>query len=165
MEPHAAQDRLSFVCNWKHMHREAKSKARAAATDSPLATPPLSFPPGVWGCHILAQAKWQVALHRSRLFTEHADLAVACQIQFSGTTVSRVVQTFRGFGGETWVAVGSLLKEAGFDIESDMQWEHRRPCTGHSPRSALSGEERLWMQGRAITLSYVTTFSTRAKIA
>lgn len=26
MEPHAAQDRLSFVCNWKHMHCEAKSK-------------------------------------------------------------------------------------------------------------------------------------------
>lgn len=28
MEPHAAQDRLSFVCNWKHMHCEAESKVK-----------------------------------------------------------------------------------------------------------------------------------------
>lgn len=35
MEPHAAQDRLSFVCNWKHMHSEAKTKAEPPQPTSP----------------------------------------------------------------------------------------------------------------------------------
>lgn len=79
MEPHAAQDRLSFVCNWKHMHCEAKSKAEPPQPTAPHYTS-LFLPLGL-GCHILVQAKWQVTLQSLRAFIELADLAL--HVKFS----------------------------------------------------------------------------------
>lgn len=156
MEPHAAQDRLSFVCNWKHMHCEAKSKAEPPQPTGPhtttTSTSP-SLPPGL-GCHILVEAKWQVTLQSLRAFIELTDLALHVKFSSMGRLYRVSCKSFKPWD---WNLSGSWesTEEGGLDIGSDMLWEHKQYCTVHSPRSVMSGRDRPRMQSRGITSSYI----------
>lgn len=162
MEPHAAQDRLSFVCNWKHMHCEAKSKAEPPQPTAP----PLHLPfpsPGSWVPHSgPGQVAGHIAEPESIYWTSWP--GITCQIQFNGTTVSCVLRTFQGSGTEIWVAVESLLRKEALTLSLTCYENTSKYCTVHSVRSVMSGRDRPWMQGRTITNSYITAFSTRARL-
>lgn len=134
MEPHAAQDRLSFVCNWKHMHCEVKSKAKPTQpTRHPSPAPaPLPLPLGL-GCHFLVQAKWE-----STCWTNWP--GITCQIQFSRTAVSYVLWVFQTLRLKCeWQL--RVCEEGDLDIESDM-------FSGHKQHTVLFICYSLWYLNR-----------------
>lgn len=155
MEPHAAQDRLSFVCNWKHMHSEAKSKAEPPQpTGPPLPPSPSTSPPFPSpGSGVPHFGPGQVA--GSSAFIELTDLALHVRFSSMGRLYHVSCESFKA---PHWNMSDSLesAEEGGLDIESDMLWEHKLYCTVHSPRYAMSGWDRPWIQGRSITNSYIT---------
>lgn len=157
MEPHAAQDRLSFVCNWKHMQSEAESKAeRPQPTSAPHPAPPCTSPSSIGsGVPHFGRGQMECDRAESECIYWTTWPGNACQIQFNGTTVSRVLWGFRPSDRNVSDNRESA-EEGGLDIESDMLWEHKQYCTVHSPRSVMSGHDRPWTQGRRIINSYIT---------
>lgn len=106
MEPHAATEhRLPSphptplsLCPFFSVLCVIGSTCAAKAKLTPPSPPPtLLFPFGLLVPHfILGQAAGHIASSFLAFFCELADLTVACQIQFSGTTVSHVLQLFLG---------------------------------------------------------------------
>ena len=96
MEPHAVQDRLPFVCNWKHMHSEAKTKAEPPQPTGPLPPPPPLTPllPGL-GCHILVRAKWQATVQTLEEFIELTDLASHVKFSSMGRLYHMSCESFK----------------------------------------------------------------------
>ena len=112
MEPHAAQDRLSFVCNWKHMHSEARSKAEPPQrtgspppqlhpTTAPLLFPSLpssSLPPGSGVPHFgPSQVAGHIA-HSLRAFIELTDLALHVKFGSMGRLYRVSCESFKPLG-------------------------------------------------------------------
>lgn len=147
MEPHAVQHRLSFVCNWKHMHppkpRMKQSRRNWRAPASP--SPPLGL-----GCHILREAKWQVTLRTLGAFIDRDDLDLHVKLSTMG-------RLYRVSCSQSWVSA----KEPGLGTKSDVQREHKRFCTYCV--IAMAGHKSSRVQGRAI-LAGVFSLSIKGKV-
>lgn len=172
MEPHAAQDRLSFVCNWKHMHSEARSKAeppRRTGSPHPNSTllhlPSSSLPPGSGLPHFgPSQSKWQVTLQNLRAFIELSDLALHVKFSSMGWLYRVSCESFKPPRTEIWVAVESLLRKEALTLSLT--------CFENTSGTILFIRHGLWcldvdgprVHGRSIINSYITDFWTEARL-
>ena len=129
MEPHAAQDRLSFVCNWKHMHSEAESKTeppQLTSTRPPL--PPSTLPFLYW---VGGATVWSGPSGRPQGRVWEPLLN-----QTTWRYVSNSVQC-----DDCIVCRGSRAVRLKYEWQSRVCWGtrpwhwHKQNCTVHQPRS------------------------------